>query len=351
MDAKYDEKVPIEAVLFGNFIKYESMGRLTLESFNGSNSNTVDVYIDLYQMFLPIYKCLMIKDYTVITTAVINLCAHIRGFYRSRLGVETNIYLIYSPNMSTNNSILYAGYNSTYSMRIMSNQKIHKAVDFNLGLLRTLCPYLPNIYFREGTVEPAVMMHDIICKKYSRGDITPRIIYSKSQYAFQLPSIWENCAVFRKKTYTGQDISRSITPENVIMEYLYETRTKLYENTIHPSLLSLLMTLTNLPQRNVKTLFNVKTAMNLISQIGIVRYTPDIEETYDALSQIKNIGLPKQMFVNRFRAIDLFYQHMLYTNMAESKDDSYLQQLLDPDAVREINDKYFKANPLDLNRL
>ena len=37
--------------------------------------------------------------------------------------------------------------------------------------------------------------------------------------------------------------------------------------------------------------------------------------------------------------------------MAESKDISWLINLNDPDTVKDINNKYFIDNPLDLNAL
>ena len=56
-------------------------------------------------------------------------------------------------------------------------------------------------------------------------------------------------------------------------------------------------------------------------------------------------------FKYRFNAVDLVFQHRLYTMMAESKDISWLINLNDPDTVKDINNKYFIDNPLDLNAL
>ena len=56
-------------------------------------------------------------------------------------------------------------------------------------------------------------------------------------------------------------------------------------------------------------------------------------------------------FKYRFNAVDLVFQHRLYSLMPESKDTSWLINLSDPDTVKNINNTYFIDNPLDLNSL
>ena len=55
---------------------------------------------------------------------------------------------------------------------------------------------------------------------------------------------------------------------------------------------------------------------------------------------------------NRFAAIDLPYQTMLYSSSLQVKElPTSIINLYNPDEMRAINDKYFKEYPLDLNRV
>ena len=79
-------------------------------------------------------------------------------------------------------------------------------------------------------------------------------------------------------------------------------------------------------------------------------YNTDINYVYDQLELFSKID--PDNFRCRFNAVDLIYQNRLYNmNMAESKDISWCIDLRDPDTVRNINNKYFANNPLDLNAL
>ena len=56
-------------------------------------------------------------------------------------------------------------------------------------------------------------------------------------------------------------------------------------------------------------------------------------------------------FINRFKGLDLIYQHLIYINTAESMDNSWYINLEDVNTFQNINNKYFIDNPLDLNNL
>ena len=88
-----------------------------------------------------------------------------------------------------------------------------------------------------------------------------------------------------------------------------------------------------------------------------LRSTPVPSATLPAFTTVHLKGMKSKSsisydeFANRFKAIDLRYQHMLYKQLPESKEQSYLQRLQDPETVRSINDRYFSNVPLDLERL
>lgn len=344
---QYDNKTPIEYVLYGQFIKYDALLNMVKLEFAQSNADEINVFIDLNQMLLPAFRYLHIKDYNIISSVIINYCSHIRGYFRSRHRVQSNIILVYSPNISSTNTRFCAEYNSSYRLRMQSNDKIMDAVDYNLEILKVLCPYLPDIYLKIGTVEPSVIIHNLATTIFDNGN--PNIVISASQYAYQLPSFTPNTVVFRKKITDKEDTSYSYNFVNAINAFIYETRNIIVDATLNTKAISLLMVLSGLPKRNIKSMIDIKKSIQLITSIPD-SCLGDIEAMYKALI-ILHPKLDYDEFNNRFKAIDLLYQHKLYEQRPEAKEMSFMQRFNDPETVRNINNTYFQNAPLDLDRL
>jgi hypothetical protein len=343
----YDEKTPIEYVLYGQFIKYNALQNLVSLEFANSNAEEVNVFIDLNQMLLPAFRYLKIQDFNVISAVIINYCAHFRAYFRSRHRVESNIILVFTPNMSSNNTRFCAEYNSQYRLRMQSNEKITEAVDYNLEILKVLCPYLPDIYLKIGTVEPSVIIHDLINGDFNNGN--PNIVISSSQYTYQLPVFTPNTIVFRKKITEKEDTSYSYNFVNAINAFIYETRKVVINEVLNTKAISLLMVLSGLPKRNIKSIFDIRKTIKLIQAIPD-SCLGDIDAMYEYIISSNN-KIEYREFSNRFKAIDLLYQYKLYQLLPESKEQSYLQRFQDPNTVKDINDRYFANVPLDLERL
>jgi hypothetical protein len=349
----HDEKTPIEYVLYGQFIKYSALRNLVALEFANSNADEVKIFIDLNQMLLPAFRYLKIQDYNVISSTIINYCAHLRSYFRTRHNVQSTIILVFSRNMSSNNTRFCAEYNSHYRLRMQSNEKIMEAVDYNLDLLKVLCPYLPDIYLKIGTVEPSVIIHDLIANEFNNN--FPNIVISSSQYAYQLPVVTPNTVVFKKKVTDKVDTSYSYNFVNAINAFVYDTRDLVVDEVFNNKFISLLMVLSGLPKRNIKSMFSIRHSLEIIqnipdSCIGDIDAIYKYMEAYIRSKKTKTF-LHYDEIVNRFKAIDLLYQHKLYQTLPESKEKSYLQRFSDPTTVRDINDRYFKNVPLDLERL
>lgn len=349
----YDDKTPIENILYGQFIKYTALRNLVALEFSQSDAEEVNVYIDLHQMLLPVFRCLRIQDYNIISSAVINYCAHIRAYFRTRHRVESNIILVFSYNTSSNNTRFCAEYNSHYKLRMQSNDKIMEAVDYNLDILKILCPYLPDVYLKIGTVEPSVIIHDLATNVFNNGN--PNIVISASHYAYQLPAYTPNTVVFRKKITAKEDTSYSYNFINAINAYIYETRNLQVEYVLNTKMISLVMVLSGLPKRNIKSLFDIGKTLGIVSNmpescLGDPELMYSFINDYLKSSKSKS-SLDYSEFYNRYKAIDLLYQHKMYGLLPESKEMSFLQRFQDPETLKAINDKYFKNVPLDLQRL
>lgn len=349
-------KVTVEQLLNMNYVKYNKMIELINSAFAGSNAETLNIYVDIYSMLKPIYSidCL-IEDYAVITSCIINLCAHYREFFRTRYKVETRFFLVYSENCGYINKQFYPEYNKKTEYNINSNKLMHDMVKNNIELLQTLCPYLPDIHFINGTFETGVIIYDLICKN-ELIDNSPHMIITKDMYNYQLIPTRDNIIILRPKKNTGFDESYYINKYLALNTYITERKCKYIsiDTILMPGLLSLIMTLSSVSERSIKSLFNINTSLKMIekaiNEFKILNgYNSDLQNVFNSIYNDKfKIGF--ETFQFRYKAIDIIFQHSVYMNTPECKS-IIINNLNDPETVKDINNRYFKKCPLDLNRL
>lgn len=363
--------IPMESMLYSNYIQWDRMYHLTAQSFSYSNANSINVYIDMGSLISPLYyrfEEFNIKNYSVVTSSIINLCAHIRAYFESRHRVSTKIFIVYSPNCHSYNRSMYYGYNDKSYNNIQNNKVIREMVQTNLGMLNVLCQYLYDIYFISSNWESSVVMYDIMLQEQAKGNKNPSVIFTKDQYVYQIPSIMTQVAIYRPKkggrdlnTGMVEDVSWAVTHNSVMQRFISEDR-KIDPSKcegLDPGLLSLLMTLSNCPSRGIKSIFNISTALKLLKQM-VSEYQIQnghsmmVGNVFDYLYENGKLKadnqLSKQLFVNRFSAIDILTQHQAYF-ASPDKVINYEINLYDPESVQAINNTHFKDCPLDLNRL
>lgn len=352
------EKLTIERLINSNYVRYNKLIEIITHAFVGSTANEINIYIDLYSILKGLYSDrsnYIIEDYSSVTSSIINMCAHYREFFRSRYKVESKFFIVYSKNCPYINKQFYPDYNKNNEFKMNSNKMVDDMIKNNLELLATLCPYLPDIHFVEGSFETGVIIYDLICRE-EINNRNPHLVITKDVYNYQLVAMRDNIVILRPKKSEGNDISYYINKNNLYMEYLKSRKTD-YTNIpaiLSPELISLLMTLSSISERNIKSLINIKTALKLlnlnVSEYKILNgYNSDMNNIYNQLG-IEKYNIGTTTFDHRFKSIDINFQHSIFINTPECKAIS-ITNLYDPDAVRAINNKYFKNNPLDLNRL
>lgn len=353
-----DIKFDAQSILYGYYIKFDKLMELTATTFGQdskySKSDTVDIYIDLYNMLTPLYRTNIYADKQyVITASIINLAAHMRDYYWSRHQVNTKIYLIYADDSTFNHRQFYANFGNDKYKEALNYARINEIAETQLELVKIICAYLYGIYYVRRSSDFSMFTFDQICKNQN----TPSIVITKSTYSYQIPALCDNCVLFRPQKFKGQDTSFAITNSDGITKYCNKvTNQKALDNMLklNSGLLSLVMTMTKLSSKNVLSLFNTSIAINklynAISNNKIINgYNSDIDYIYNNLDISNKID--PVTFKYRFNAIDLVFQHRLYNNSAESKDMSHLIDLEDRNAVHYINNKYFQDNPLNLEVL
>lgn len=344
---------PVEAVLYGSFIKYEALNRLVATEFAGSSATSVNIYIDLQHMFRSaLGSSNVINDNSCLASIALNYCAHLREFFR-KIGVRTRIILVWASTISGNNTKFIPEYNYGYINKIETNDEFRKFIEFNTHILRTITPYLHDIYYTEGTVESGVSIKNMIDNVFNDGN--PNIVISNSEYVYQLPCYCP-CVVFAKRrSNNGEDASISINAMTAIYHYVYKLRRKHTDvNDIHPVFISTVMCMIGMPKRNVKRIISYGRVSTLLRNINPQTY-PNTDMIYSQivgeLTGNEMLSLNFNEFDARFKCIDVNYQSKMHSFMSEYNDRTFLTRLNDPDAVKLINNNFFIENPIDLQRL
>ena len=70
----YNQDIPIEQILYGQFIKYASIESMVEKEFANSNANTVNVYVDVLQLVLPAFRCLRVENYYFMLKNLMEIC-------------------------------------------------------------------------------------------------------------------------------------------------------------------------------------------------------------------------------------------------------------------------------------
>ena len=348
-------KVNIEHILLSYYIKYNKLTELTQKTLYKTDTDFIEIYVDLYDMLKPLYSTNVFANnkYTIVSS-IINLAAHLRSYFWSSYRVSTRIYLVYANETSTNHKQFYYNFGDNNLESMNNFEKINEFISSQLEMAKILCAYIYDVYLIRKTTDFSMFTYDSIIKNN-----IPSVILTKSKYAFQIPSLLKNVFIFRPKKYNGDDISYYIDKYNVLQNFYkkslnkQDTITKI--NELNPEILSLLITLTGLPQKKLLTLYNAPTAINklhdaVINYKIINGYNSDLDYIYKVLG-IPNSKIDLVNFKYRFNAVDLQYQHSIYTYMPEYNDMSWNINLNDANTIKEINNKYFIDNPLYLNQL
>ena len=355
-----DNMVSVENIIYRSFVKYNRLSKIVYDTFSNTSiasATKLNIFIDLYSVLKSIFSehyRTDISDYTAITTGIINMCSHYRGFFRN-LSVDTKFYLIFSFNTCDINRKFVAGYNEEFMRK--SEIKIFNEVAMNnFELLDLLCPYLPNIFFIKSprNFESSVVIANLI---ETLNDGNPNLIISKDIYPLQLCVMYPYTSFLYPFKINGEDLSTMI-PINEKQSFRFEfwnlvssiRKTDIRSiGSISPINFSLFSAMGRFPERSMKSLINVASIRNIIlSLIGEndIKIIPkQLYENNELLSKI-----PVALIESRFKALDIDFMLPYYRNDPESKCIE-LKNLKDNSAINTINSRFFSHNPIDVNKL
>lgn len=351
-----DTRQNLESILYGYYIKYTKMKELVDQAFlNTPQSNCIDIYVDIFDMLKPIYskEIYTNKQYTIVSS-VINLAAHLRHFFRKYYNMWTRIYLVYADDSTNNHKQFCPEFGDDSYKSTLNYSRNNEFITSQLELVRILAAYIEDVYF----VKKYSMFPMFVCDNIMKNNNIPAIILTKNTYAYQIPATLPNTAVFRPRKHVAEDTSFAVYSNNVLYAYysnITGVKTLEYLRNINPEHLGLLMSLTGNNQFNLRSSVSSTVAIRILYEaiIGgkvLNAHASDTDYIYRAIPDISKY-IDNQRFNCRYKACDIVYQRLLYTQMPESIDYTWMVNFKDPNTVQDINNRYFVDNPLDLNSL
>lgn len=341
-------KVNTSICLMYNFVKYDKLVSLIDKEYKNTNTSTFNIYIDLNSLFRSLYSPnVIIDDKLDISSTILNLIGHYRHFFKTRYGVWTNIYLVYSNNMPVNNILLYPEYNAATVKNITNNTKIANNINDNLDIIEILVKYIQDVYFVQDIYETAVIIK-YLCNNV--GIEAPNLVLSRDIYNFQL--VDDNTKILVPNKYNNTDSSYIVNTSNAIEHYCKKEFKSDYGFGLDGGLLSLLMSLSKCSKRNIRSLFKVSDAIKIIqSSIDSNR----ILNGYNTDGILK-VSLPRHIddgyLMTRFRICDIASQYISYINSPNIHiTPNNFVNLDNPNELKNIVNKWFIKNPIILENL
>ena len=353
-------------IIYGSYIKYDRLFEMTKFAFYGkTDAQEINIYIDVYSILKGIFTKgtnIKIDDSYVIASCIINLAIHLRAYFETRHRVSSKIFIIYGAARPVNAISIYPSYNARNIQMEDSNSFLKRIIKDNLDVISILCPYLYDIFaVIDYDNEFSTIASALIDSSGETGFKSPNVIYSKEPLAYQLVAFKPRTFLYRSKKRAFEDCSWVVTKSTLYNAYRYAELelSKEIETTLDVKMFSIYQSIAGLKSRTIPSIKNANSTIKVLEKAiknnvfsmgyNVSAVTRTEESPFEKLALA---GVDCNELIQRFSAIDLNYQTMLYKATPNFIGaSSGIINLYNPQEVRNINDKYFQTNPLDLNRV
>lgn len=343
------------------YIRYDRLYELITSYYSGSSAENIDLYLDVTPLIKNLYGNTDVEiDSITLTACLYNMCAHYRNFFKTRFNVGTRIFIVCSSMITPLNHKYLLDYSNKPPIPESDKPNVTQIISKSFDLLDLLCNYTQDVYLVQTQHEAAVAIYGLLLS--SRG-LVPNIIISKDLYDYQLVSVpnslSESTIVIRPKKVDNNDISYIVDKNNILSVLLVERKVKVAPKEIFcldSSLYSLILALTRLPERHIKSLLNLPDAIRSLSEaiqsndiyngwtVDADRVAYTINKGREQTKKINEFEV-----ANRFNAIDIISQFDSLQSTGIPISIINMTNLYDPNGMKEIINKYFgKDNTLDV---
>lgn len=349
--------------LLGNYIGYDRLYTMSMHSLHADRKEDTEInlYIDLNSYLKRIWdtRPYSYKAENVLVASIINACAHYRNYFWTRHMIKTNVFLIWGYNTPDYQPVEY---NAHFRERVATNQQAQELLDYTKKALAFLCPYLPQIYFIDcGKNEVSAMIYSLINDRLGTS-----IVLTKDVYAYQLVAYCPDTFIYRPKKIHDPnagivDASWIVMKRNLFRAMKHEMDYKAIadapSNVRH---LEYVLALSGMRKRHVKGIMTFNRACTTVMTMEEDRpecfddiYSFENTLLFDCPTRCRGIGVKQPGdLVNRRNMLSVdSAASMLKRDPAFISMMASIQDLYNPQAVMEINDKEFCEYPLELMEL
>ena len=142
---------PEKYLCYKSMVKYERLSNLINDYYKNSDSNQIELYIDVSSFIDQLIKKadqmqnkINTGDNLFISAWILNMCAHYRRFFRTRYSVETTIFLI-CRDIGNNGSEFRRLINCVEYDRGMASEAWTTIFNYNMDIIKDVILYVPNM--------------------------------------------------------------------------------------------------------------------------------------------------------------------------------------------------------------
>lgn len=343
----------ISGIIYGYYVRYARLIDQVNLAFRNSSASTIDIYIDLYDIFRKIDNRNFNPadlDEKLITSCVINMCAHYRNFFNKYYKTSTKFFIIAASDSTTMNS----KFCDQYKYPKFKNDYMDKKYRDTTNMVLLISKYIPHIYVWDSSKFEfgSIAMH-IIQNIAKNDEHNPALILSRDIYTLQLSAIYNNIYSLLpiKNIHGSSDDSLILDRQYSIMEYIYRNTCSSDKNRyqIDSRLTLIYMGIMGVSTRGMRGLMRKKKACSLLQQLG---YLPiSIKEYIEKLNVINNKPIDPHTIEIRVFTIDYAFQSQSIKDSTEVFVADFSKYLYDPEGLKYLNSHDLEKYPLDLNVL
>lgn len=360
-------------LIYGRYLKYDMIDQSLPSMFGMSTHDLyeIHIYIDLYDLLYNIYRpSMFIRDPKYITAACVNYAMHMIHYFNSRQHLDLNnikVILLYSDTTTNTPNAKYCKqYNHRFAYMIENNVEKYKQVRKALQDIKNIVRYIPNVYMIDGNAEVSTMIlyhafNSIMSSKGCPGgkdNGVANVIISSQDTMTQLTNKLKNCSVSYVYFSVRDREKKKVSFNNLdCMHHLMikNRKSPAAIGTLTPEYISLLQTLIGMRSREIPALYSIKTAAKIMKKIPSSFYSKgnlDTERAYKVIADLAYTSLSDNIisydiFKNRFKAIDLWYQYNEFKYCPESVDRSFLNKSDSIQDLVQLNYQLFQGEDAD----
>lgn len=323
----------------------------------------INIFISLNSILKTFYslkpdevaESLQITKPNSLSSEIINIIAHYRHFFWSRFGIPSNYYIYYSDEMCNYCCSINKNYKSDYydKRKGLSDIKefitINEVINRNLSLIEILTEYLPNVYFiNTKTFEPSALPQLLIDKNKQK-EYIHNFILTNDSMDYQLCN-----NPYTSIISLNADRSRIIDQNNLMQVIMKKTKSE------NRNLITNVSSFFYVPVYSIAGFkkYNITGIKGHGPLRSLKKINKLIEDDllsnicYNNMNEISDLlNLDKKLLNNNFKILSLKNISINISNKEFINIKKQLNNKSDNMSLLEINNKYYKSNPLMLIEL